>query len=254
MKRMSIEGYTPMAEAHLKKMEADAAVAAELRAEDRFRREIGEQELDETDVKLNRLTQTQREFIHEQSAHNKLETIENDEASGRHDLSWQQQRRLLREALAELDSLFGLLGQSIKEHPEKVAFRAKIAAKLEDMDRFKTEKHLTGAINELLDRPEIFQRVMEEAWEATLSDPKVRGVIDENWFQFYGQAERALINAMKQEKLKRRSPNEERAWLLFILKKLDVADAIVSDEVAHDMKTFALRKLREFETSAEDRK
>jgi hypothetical protein len=52
---------------------------------------------------------------------------------------------------------------------------------------------------------------------------------------------------VKKEKAERLSFDEARVWYRYILEKLDAAEAIMPDEIAHDMKAFALRRLREIE-------
>lgn len=248
MEKEFLEHHRTMTERHLDHMRDEVESAAELRAEDRYRREIWEQEPTERDVRLNRLTPTQKEFDHERAVHNILETLKKDEEGGQQRFSWKERKGLLRRALSEIDQLLNLLGISVREHPEKLALRTKIAKKLSDMEEFMTERHLTGAVNELLDKPEVYRQVMEQVWEEIFTNPVVRGTIEGEWQTLYDEAERRLMQAVKQEQSSRGLPWElERRWFELVLQKLDVASAVFSDEVAKDMKMFVIRKLGELD-------
>ena len=242
---MSLGRHRDLTDAHLRKIEADTEDSL---GEARLKAEIREKDPTTEDFLAGRLTPEQQIFICEQTVQNILLTIESDETDGEIELSWQRKESMLRAALSELDRLLTLLGPSMEDHPEKLSLRAKILERLDDMERFKTERHLTGAINGLLDSRATYRRVMEEAWEAALADPSVYGTIADEWESFYAAAENRFMLAVKQERLKKGLPPKlEKEWLSFILSKLDVASSIMTDAVAEKMKSFVAGKLREIE-------
>jgi hypothetical protein len=242
--KMSIEDHVAMTEKHLREMVSGVDARAEADGVEKFQRQIEEEEPTAENFEFGELSDVELKFIHEQTVHNILRTIEDVEANGEETIPFQRKKELLRNALLELDKSLAI---ETTEH--ELMLREKIVGRLVDMERFVTERHVTGMVDELLDKPSVYQRVMEEAWEATLADPEARKAVNGNWFQLYEQAERILFDAAKQEKLKRLSSELERQWLLFMLRKLDAADAIMSDGIAHDMKAFALRKLHELADS-----
>lgn len=244
MEKMSLEDHVELTNEHLRKMEADAEDRI---GEARLKAEIREKEPTAMDYELGRLTPVQREMDHEQAAHNILRTIEENERAG-NGFSWQRKKTMLRNALLELDKLLSSLGTKKAEHPEKLELRERVANQLADMERFETERHLTEAVDELADKSGVYQQVMREVWESVLEDPVAREVVNADWRRSYEAAERALIDAMKQQKIGALDDRKERVWLSFVLSKLDVADAVLPDEIAKDMKAFVLRKLRELES------
>lgn len=242
---MSIEQHVAATEKHLQKIVSGADEQAETDAAEAYRKELVEAEPTAEDFEKNRLLDVERKFIHEQTAHNIFRTLEDNDPHGKNKLSWYWKKDMLRNALRELDASL-----AIEETEIELSFRKKIVEQLADMDRFMTERHLTGAINELLDSSGAYQLVMKEAWEATLANPEAMEAVNGEWLRLYSQAESALIDAAKQEKNRKLSLEEERTWLLFILRKLDGAQSIMPDKIADDMRRFALKKLREIAEEA----
>lgn len=248
MKRMSIEANVAMTEKHLAEIADGADARAESDGEQQYRAEMAKSEPTAKDLESGRATAEQRKFDHSRAVSNILRTIDEDEARDKKILTWRRKRDFLRDALSELDRSL-----AIEPTDDELNLRERIVERVADMDRFLTERHLADAVNELLDSPGAYRDAMKEAWTATLEDPAAMKAVNGNWFQLYEQAERALISAVKKEDAKRLSFEEARVWYRFILEKLDAAEAIMPDEIAHDMKTFALRRLREIETHAANR-
>lgn len=249
MKPISIESNIAMTEKHLNGMVSGVGAQADADGAEKYREQIAEEEPTPKDFERGELSDVERKFIHEQTVHNILRTIEEDEDRGRKMIPWQKKKKLLRSVLLELEQSL-----AIEVTEQELSLQEKIVGRLVDMERFTTERHMAEAEAELLEKPGVRERLMEQVWDMTLADPDARKAVNANWFQLYEQAERALIDAMKQERLKPLSSDTERKWLLFVLRKLDAAGAIASDEIAHDMKMFVLRKLRELEADTTDRK
>ncbi|MBP9751489.1 MAG: hypothetical protein KBD19_01335 [Candidatus Moranbacteria bacterium] len=228
MKHMSLEEHAAMTEKHLDAIAADAEAQAEADGVEKYRKQMEESDPTPEDFDRGTLSDVERKFIHEQTVHNILRTIEEDEDRKEKMISWQRKKEMLRAVLLELDRSL-----AIDATDEELSLREKIVGRLVDMERFMTERHLTDAVNELLDSPGAYQDAMKEAWAATLENPEAMKAVNGDWLRLYGQAERALIDAMKQEKLKPMSIDTERKWLRFVLQKLDAAEAIMPDEIAH---------------------
>jgi hypothetical protein len=248
MKRISIESNIAMTGKHLDAIAADTEALAEADGVKKYQEQMEEEDPTPEDFERGNISDVERKFVHEQTVHNILRTIGEDEDREEKMISWQRKKEMLRVALLELDRSL-----AIDPTEEELSLREKIVGRLVDMERFTTERHLADAVNELLDSPGAYQEAMKEAWAATLESPGAMKAVSGDWLRLYGQAERALIDAMKQEKLKPMSSDAERKWLRFVLQKLDAAEAIMPDEIAYDMKAFVLRKLHEIETSTADR-
>lgn len=242
MKGMSIEDHVAMTKKHLDAMTAGVEARAEADGAEKYHEEMAETEPTADDFERGKLSNVEQKFIHEQTAHNILRTVEDDESRGGELVSWQRKKGMLRNALLEIDKSI-----AIDPTDEDRLLREKIVGRLVDMERFVTERHLTDAVNELLDSPGAYREAMKEAWAATLENPESMKAVNGDWLRLYEQAERALIDAVKKEEAKRLSFDEARKWYRYILEKLDTAEAIMPDEIAHDMKTYVLRRLREIE-------
>lgn len=247
MKRMSIEANVAMTEKHLAEIAAGADARAESDGEQQYRTEMAEIEPTAKDLESGRATAEQRKFDHGSAVSNILRTVDEDEERAEKVFSWRQKREFLRNALSELDQSL-----AIEPTDDELNLRERIVERAADMDRFLTDSDratpVTDTVNELLDSPGAYRDAMKEAWAATLEDPAAMRAVNGNWLQLYEQAERALIDAVKKEDAKRLSFDEARVWYRYILEKLDAAEAIMPDEIAHDMKAFVLRRLREIET------